>query len=290
MRRGRRVALALLLAASAPGAQSANRVLHEAWFALAVEEDAAGARVRLAELLARPDLGPGWRARALELDARCRALLEPPLPLHGSRAPGSAEGWPTPVPPVSSMPDAQPALTPSHDSWLDLFLVPPADLPAAPAVEKVELEELVLALDNRAARWRARLPAGERGGVLALIARRFALERGTPKDRAYELATASFEHGLRDDPERQKTRNDWDLQFGNGSDRFHVNMTGGDRSTITVLPASPDAPTTDSVSARVRKSYRVHTLDSDTDLTFEFLVLEHEPNRWVILAWQPVVR
>jgi hypothetical protein len=157
-------------------------------------------------------------------------------------------------------------------------------------VEKVELEELVLALDNRAARWRARLPAGERGGVLALIARRFALERGTPKDRAYELATASFEHGLRDDPERQKTRNDWDLQFGNGSDRFHVNMTGGDRSTITVLPASPDAPTTDSVSARVRKSYRVHTLDSDTDLTFEFLVLEHEPNRWVILAWQPVVR
>jgi RNA polymerase sigma factor (sigma-70 family) len=62
--------------------------------------------------------------------------------------------------------------------------------------------------------------------------------RITHKD--YEKATVSFMYGIRDDPEREITRNDWDVQFGNNyfafaPDRFSVNMHGGDHCRIRSL-------------------------------------------------------
>lgn len=59
------------------------------------------------------------------------------------------------------------------------------------------------------------------------------------KHEDYEAATFSFQHGLRDDPDLAITRNDWDVQFGNGRDEFTVQMVTDDRSQI----ADPSVPT-----------------------------------------------
>jgi len=276
--------------------RSANRALHEAWFAMRVEGDPARAQVMLGELLARPNVGASWRARAHELEALCRAALESspsatlplpePAPVHAPRAD------------TQEAPEPAPFLAPLDSARLDGLLrvppEPPASLPPAPSKE-LALEELVRALDRRAEEWRAELSLQTGSGVLALVARRFAAdrsatERGATQERIYELCTASLEHGLRDDPERTRTRNDWDLEFGNGEDWLDVRMTGGDRSTITALPtgAAPEAP--DRALARAHQRYHVHTLDSNTDLHFELQVLEHEPGAWLILTWQPLAR
>lgn len=272
-------------------ARSANRALHEAWFALRVEGNPARALEELGELLARPNLGAGWRARAHELEALCRTALEPdpsetvPLPVPAPvRAPSEGEREvPEPV--------AEPA--PLDSARLEWLLrvppEPPASLPPTPS-KGLALEELVRALDRRAELWRAELPAYAVDGVLALVARRFAADRGATKERVYELCTASFEHGLRDDPGRARTRNDWDLEFGNGEDWLDVRTTGGDRSTITALPADEASVDPGRILARARQRYRVHTLDANTDLLFELQVLEHEPGAWAILAWRALAR
>jgi RNA polymerase sigma factor (sigma-70 family) len=70
-----------------------------------------------------------------------------------------------------------------------------------------------------------------REGTATLLARQ--------QHRDFEKATYSFRFGLRDDPDRKITHNDWDLEFGNdgakGRDQFTVNMHGGDRSRIVDL-------------------------------------------------------
>lgn len=268
-------------------ARSASRALHEAWFALRVEGDPARAEELLGELRTRPNVGAGWRARAHELEALCRAALEPDpsttlpppesAPVHEPRA-STAEA-----------PEPAPLASPQLDWLLRVPPEPPTSLPPAPSKE-LALEELVRALDRRAELWRAELSPQAGAGVLALVARRFAADRGATRARVYELCTASLEHGLRDDPERTRTRNDWDLEFGNGEDWLDVRMTGGDRSTITALPAGAAPVAPDRALARARQRYHVHTLDSNTDLHFELQVLEHEPGAWLILAWQTLAR
>lgn len=273
-------------------ARSANRALHEAWFALRVEGDPARAEELLGELLAHPNVGAGWRARAHELEALCRAALEP----DSSATLPTPESAPVHEPRASTAeaPEPAPLASPQLDGLLRVPPEPPASLPPAPSKE-LALEELVRALDRRAELWRAELSPQAGAGILALVARRFATKRGetdrsVTEERIYELCTASLEHGLRDDPERARTRNDWDLQFGNGEDWLDVRMTGGDRSTITALPAGAAPVAPDRALARARQRYHVHTLDSNTDLHFELQVLEHEPGAWLILTWQPLAR
>ncbi len=114
----------------------------------------------------------------------------------------------------------------------------------------------------------------------------------------YELSTFSFEHGVRDDGDRSIAGNDWDLSYGNSPDVLDVQMTGGDDSLIANLGpwseagfgARPRLVTTpsDRTMALFGQGYRVHTEDTNTDLWFEFVVLEQAAKEWVILAWQPV--
>ena len=104
----------------------------------------------------------------------------------------------------------------------------------------------------------------------------------------YEKATFSFEHGLRDDAEVPKVRNDWDLLFGNGGDEFLVTMVTDDRSRILDLGAHtwrtvarhsiPELPTyaiptrEPEVAAIEGHVYLVHTSDGDSDLYALFRV------------------
>lgn len=115
----------------------------------------------------------------------------------------------------------------------------------------------------------------------------------------YEKATFSFEAGLRDDPDLQETRNDWELLFDNDSDRrrdsFDVRMVRDDISLIADLGAigfhevdpnratealfSPAAPCV------VEHLYAVHTMDGESDQWSLFRVVEHRRNDSVRIQW-----
>ncbi len=91
----------------------------------------------------------------------------------------------------------------------------------------------------------------------------------------YEACTFSFRFGIRDDPDLKKTRNDWDLQFGNGRDVFHVNMVGDDRCTLTPLGKLDWAELAQrrrveegqksGAAVMAGHCYLVHTKDTDAD-------------------------
>ena len=58
------------------------------------------------------------------------------------------------------------------------------------------------------------------------------------KFKDYEKCTFSFRFGIRDDLGLIRTRNNWDLQYGNGRDTLQVRMVTDDLSTITDLGES----------------------------------------------------
>jgi len=104
--------------------------------------------------------------------------------------------------------------------------------------------------------------------------------------RDYEKATFSFEFGVRDDPTCRHA-NDWDLQYGNGGDHFHVTMVSDDRSRIVDLgkldwgqleatrlerlPPHPQ-PRREFVPTVSGHIYLVHTVDRNSDLYALFRV------------------
>ncbi|MDA1056141.1 MAG: hypothetical protein O3C40_37660 [Planctomycetota bacterium] len=104
--------------------------------------------------------------------------------------------------------------------------------------------------------------------------------------RDYQKATFSFEFGLRDDPAYLHA-NDWDLQYGNGGEQFHVTMVSDDRSRIVdlgkmdweqldtarlaKLPPHPQ-PRREFVPTALGHIYVVHTVDRNTDLYALFRV------------------
>ncbi len=104
--------------------------------------------------------------------------------------------------------------------------------------------------------------------------------------RDYQKATFSFEFELRDDP-TYKYANDWDLQYGNGGDHFHVTMVSDDRSRIVdlgkidwgqldttrlaKLPPNPQ-PRREFVPSSEGHIYLVHTVDRNSDLYALFRV------------------
>jgi hypothetical protein len=115
----------------------------------------------------------------------------------------------------------------------------------------------------------------------------------------YEVATFSFEHGRRDDPENRITHNDWDLQFGNGADRFHVRMVTDDVSQIGVVPATDwhsltpdvlDGLLLDAeVGVREGEFYAVRTCDTETDLVALFRVARLLPGDACLIEWVALV-
>ena len=134
-----------------------------------------------------------------------------------------------------------------------------------------------------------RPPSGE----LAL-GRATLLSRSKHND--YETATFSFEHGIRDDVDLRVSRNDWELQYGNGGDWFDVRMITDDQSTIRdlgVFVSWSSLPTTtqdlgeDGQRAPVQPGhvYLVHTLDSDSDHTSVFRVAEFVAGDRVTIEW-----
>ena len=123
--------------------------------------------------------------------------------------------------------------------------------------------------------------------------------RRTYKD--YEKCTFSFAHGVRDDPDRAITRNNWDLQYGNGGDVFHVTMVTDDRSKLIDLgeltwmelskvgfavPRPYAVPTRDGGrQVKVGHIYLVRSVDSDSDHTALFRVENLIPGDRVQFTW-----
>lgn len=120
----------------------------------------------------------------------------------------------------------------------------------------------------------------------------------------YEKATFSFEHGLRDDPGNAITRNDWDIEFGNGDDVFGVTMVTDDRSRLKDLgpltweefdkmkvdiPEPYAEPTRETnLPVIVGHMYIVRTVDSDSDLTTAVHVESLIPGDRVTFTWRRI--
>ena len=116
----------------------------------------------------------------------------------------------------------------------------------------------------------------------------------------YEKCTFSFEFGYRDRP-IDLTMNDWDLQFGNGSNGFLVNMVTDDRSRIVdlgsmewgevnlkaipYLQPMPEVSFVEEVPAAISHIYLVHTVDSNSNLTALFRVDDMVAGDWVDITW-----
>lgn len=123
------------------------------------------------------------------------------------------------------------------------------------------------------------------------------LPAGELRDRRryddYEAATFSFEHGVRDDPDLEITRNDWDLQFSGG--QFGVDMVTDDRSAILDLGAMEPRDFGAYVlgepqlqkNARVvaGHAYFVGTRDGDTELATVVFVRSHVPGDTCTFDW-----
>jgi hypothetical protein len=118
----------------------------------------------------------------------------------------------------------------------------------------------------------------------------------------YAKACFSFEFGGNGEEVQKLARNDWDLQFGNGGDVFHVTMVTDDRSRIAdlgelnwddkfevpVLPAHQTPTREPNVKAAVNHVYLVHTTDSDTDFYALFRVESLEAGDYVKISWKRI--
>jgi hypothetical protein len=119
------------------------------------------------------------------------------------------------------------------------------------------------------------------------------LSRGRFND--YELCTFPFRHGTRDDPGSRLTRNNWDLQFGNGGDVLHVCMVTDDESTITDLGESTwqalakreavKEDTSSRVHADHKHAYLVHTKDTDGEYYSFVRVAAIQPGVACLIEW-----
>ncbi|MGE0143558.1 MAG: hypothetical protein AB7I19_07695 [Planctomycetota bacterium] len=123
------------------------------------------------------------------------------------------------------------------------------------------------------------------------------LSRNAHED--YQKATFSFEAGLRDDPDLEETRNDWELIFDNDPDRrrdsFGVRMVRDDISLIADLgPIGFDEVDPNQAAAAlfvaelpciVDHLYVLHSMDGDSDQWSLLRVVEHRRNDSVRIQW-----
>ena len=136
------------------------------------------------------------------------------------------------------------------------------------------------------------------GAVDPNVERHLQLAPATLLDRSYydsyELATFSFLHGTRDDPDLRITRNDWDLSLS-GS-QFYVNTVVDDRSRIVDLTAiSPHEIgvaldwgfefTSERIDVHQDHTYVILTRDADSSLATVLHVTEYIPGRRCVFEW-----
>ena len=120
--------------------------------------------------------------------------------------------------------------------------------------------------------------------------------------RDYQKATFSFEHALRDDP-TNITGNDWDVQYGNAGNHFHVAMVSDDRSRMIDLGATTweeldmdklekrppyPRPRREFVPAVTGHIYLVHTVDRNTDLYALFRVEKITQKGTCDITWKRI--
>ena len=127
---------------------------------------------------------------------------------------------------------------------------------------------------------------------------------GRSMHQDYEKSTFSLELGIRDDPDNLRTKNDWDIQYGNGGSTFHVTMVTDDRSRIIdlgakqwheldfrslpVLPAHPEPTREPEVPTVLGHIYMVHTVDSESDSYGLFRVEGVDHGDWVDISWMRI--
>lgn len=173
-------------------------------------------------------------------------------------------------------------------AWPSFDPAPPA--PVAPARTAVVAAAAAPTFEQPAAEARERVEAAPqdpaRGPALRQPAELF--DRSYYDD--YELATFSFEHGVRDDPDLSITRNKWHLVFAAGEfDTMNPRSVIVDLGPIEPASfASADLPTiVPARRAKVRAghAYFVGTNDQETTLATVVFVREHEPGRTCRFDW-----
>ena len=118
----------------------------------------------------------------------------------------------------------------------------------------------------------------------------------------YTLATFNFWLGTRDDVE--KTRNNWDVEYGNGEDNLGVRMVTNDRSYIAdlgpgelndftkVSEIPKDANWQENTKAVNGHIYVVHTVEVDnnektqTEYYSKFKIVDIASNDWMKMEWR----
>lgn len=167
--------------------------------------------------------------------------------------------------------------------------------------ESGPLDALLEKLDGRAAELQAALVKDGHAGakVAGLASRAWANGKTQDRRRAYEAATFSFEHGLRDDPEKV-THNDWDVLFGNGEDIFDVQTVTDDTSRIWDLGevdfdgfsvknlTKEQREGKDRVPAVNGHVYVIHTVDTETNLWAKLKVLALTKGTSVVFRWEVI--
>jgi RNA polymerase sigma factor (sigma-70 family) len=134
--------------------------------------------------------------------------------------------------------------------------------------------------------------------VILLLSRNFCGDLGPARypDDGYEaLCYYSFPKG------QHGYRGQVSLAFGNGGDQFQAMMYGGQESgildlgsvgsdSVTTVPKDLKGTLHEQIKAEVGHVYIEHHLETkDQDLGgFKFKVLDLEPGRWVILAWERI--
>ncbi len=174
-------------------------------------------------------------------------------------------------------------------------------LAAGVRAEQEDLDTVLKRLDARASELEAKLTeSGKKDAhVAALVGRHYASELAPDRDRDYLVATYSFEHATRDDP-NGVVRNDWDIEFGNSEGMINVRMVTDDSSRVwdvgevdfdsfTVRALGEKLPKgAEQAFAEVSHVYVVHTLDTETNLWAKMEVLDADPARSMIFRWQVI--
>ncbi len=189
----------------------------------------------------------------------------------------------------------------------DGFLLDPVKLEALPPEEPLTaggrvhyaaaaaIRRKIADLDERSAAIAAaeKERFGRKIDVVALLNRDLAGPLGGTGP--YVACTMSFEHATRD--HLRQTRNDWDLQYGNGrgNHKFRVRTVTDDRSTIWDLgvvdfefvpDSKGDYPSGDNLPVQKGHVYLIHTLDTETDQWAKVKVIEEQFAEWVIIRWK----
>jgi len=122
----------------------------------------------------------------------------------------------------------------------------------------------------------------------AILGRHHASLLNLPDD--YQVATFNFEHATRDDTEL--VRNDWDIEYGNGSSKIRAFDMGSiwdlgavDFDSVAIADGHSYEPA-DDCKAEKDHVYVIHSLDRSSDFWIKMQIVEMEKNEWIIFRWK----